>query len=233
MSSERSCVAQGASRWRYKRSLLSKGTKCPISSGNACLLGLVSLCPNFYCSASPPLLDVGESLFIPTAFFPEATIIFDHSFPFLQNTESFLGRKEEYISKYPMGKIVAQGRKDHVSAICLSYKWRMHLNCGFENKIRREWQLKLQRTVYPAAAQLREKQITGRPAVEQKVILTFLILQVCQLKQAALLSKPWQRTTKMTRQWFPSLPFAKETMNSRCCVASAVPRAPNPSVVLH
>lgn len=48
-----------------------------------------------YCSASPPLLDVGESLFIPTAFFPEATIIFYYSFPFLQNTESFLGRKEE------------------------------------------------------------------------------------------------------------------------------------------
>lgn len=28
-------------------------------------------------------------------FFPEATIIFDYSFPFLQNMESFLGWKEE------------------------------------------------------------------------------------------------------------------------------------------
>ena len=28
-------------------------------------------------------------------FFPEATIVFDYSFPFLQNTESFFGWKEE------------------------------------------------------------------------------------------------------------------------------------------
>lgn len=41
----------GSTKWRYKRSLLSKGTKCPISPGNACLLRLVSPCPNFYCSA--------------------------------------------------------------------------------------------------------------------------------------------------------------------------------------
>lgn len=93
-----------------------------------------------YCSASPPLLDVGESLFIPTAFFPEATIIFLLQLPLFAKYRELLGEEGGigHISKYPVVKIGAQGRKDHVSVVCPSYKWRMHLNCGFENKIGRE-----------------------------------------------------------------------------------------------
>lgn len=43
--------------------------------------------------------------------------------------------------------------------------------------------------MYPAAARLREKQITGRPAVEQKVILTFLILSTSLSAEAGCITE--------------------------------------------
>lgn len=155
----------------------SKGTKCPISPGDACLLRLVSLCPNLLFSLSTSARCGRKPIYSHCLFPWSSNHFLLQLFLFAKYRELLV---EEggigHISKYPVVKIGAQGKKDHVSVVCPSYKWRIHLNCGFENKIRREWQLKLQRTVYPAAVWLREKQITGRPAVEQKVILTFLIL---------------------------------------------------------
>lgn len=43
--------------------------------------------------------------------------------------------------------------------------------------------------MYPAAAWLREKEITGRPDVEQKIILTFLLLSTSLSAEAGCITE--------------------------------------------